>query len=388
MPDHTFDVASLYPRDVPAGPAASRWRGWGSMLVGMGVGAVVGAALALAGVTLGRQVAALDGFIAGLLLGLWPNVVLHEAGHLLAGMMAGMRPIALGIGPFRYERTLAGWRGYRGSALQGIAGFAALLPHGTTGGTRGAQAMMLAGGPMANLLTAAVCLVAASLLDGSPRIEGLLMGVGGGALVLGAANLFPFTVAAGWRSDGRNLLDLARRAPDADLYLALQRVVGLSLAGQRPRDWPASALPAATPDLPPTMLAFSVHMLCLSHTMDRGDAEAASAHARWLAHHWTAAPPGQRPAIATQMGGYAAIIARDGALLSAWRPLCEGGLLDLSPYRAWLDAELALLQDDPALPQRVTQARALLPRVHDAGSARVLEDHIDRLLQRQRTSSH
>ena len=88
------------------------------------------------------------------------------------------------------------------------------------------------------------------------------------------------------------------------------------------------------------------------------------------------------------MGGYAAIIARDGALLSAWRPLCEGGLLDLSPYRAWLDAELALLQDDPALPQRVTQARALLPRVHDAGSARVLEDHIDRLLQRQRTSSH
>ena len=70
---------------------------------------------------------------------------------------------------------------------QGIAGFAALLPHGTTGGTRGAQAMMLAGGPMANLLTAAVCLVAASLLDGSPRIEGLLMGIGAGALVLGAA---------------------------------------------------------------------------------------------------------------------------------------------------------------------------------------------------------
>lgn len=388
MPDHTFDVASLYPRDVPAGTAASRWRGWRSMLFGMGVGAVVGVALALAGVTLGRQVAALDWLVAGLLLGLWPNVVLHEAGHLLAGMMAGMRPIALGIGPFRYERTLAGWRGYRGSALQGIAGFAALLPHGTAGGTRGAQAMMLAGGPMANLLTAAVCLVAASLLDGSPRIDGLLMGAGGGALVLGAANLLPFTVAAGWRSDGRNLLDLARRAPDADLYFALQRVVGLSLAGQRPRDWPASALPAATPDLPPTMLAFSVHMLCLSHTMDRGDAEAASAHARWLADHWTAAPPGQRPAIATQMGGYAAIIARDGALLSAWRPLCEGGLLDLSPYRAWLDAELALLQDDPALPQRVTQARALLPRVHDAGSARVLEDHIDRLLQRQCTSSH
>lgn len=389
MPDQaTIDIASLYPRAAPAAAAASRRRGWRSMLAGFAVGACIGVACAAAGFVVGRQVASMPWFLGGLVLGLWPNVVLHELGHLLAGMAAGMRPIALGIGPFRYERTLAGWRGYRGSAQQGIAGFAALLPHADRGEGRGAQAMMLAGGPLANLLIALACFMAVSALDGSPRLSAGLLGLGGIALVMGAANLLPFTVASGWRSDGRNLLDLVHRAPDADLYLALQRIVGLSLAGHRPRDWPAAALPVATPDLPPTMLATSSHMLCLSHAMDAGDAAASSMHGRWLADHWTATPSGQRPAVATQMGAYAAVIARDAALLAAWRPYCEGGLLDLSPYRAWLDAELALLQEDPSLPGLARHARSLLPRVHDAGSARVLEDHIDRLQHVRSPPSH
>jgi hypothetical protein len=388
MPDHSFDVASLYPRDAPADPAPARAGGWRSMLVGLAAGAVIGVVFAAAGFVVGRHVASMPWFIAGLVLGLWPNVVLHELGHLLTGMAAGMRPIALGIGPFRYERTLAGWRGYRGGTQQGIAGFAALLPHGDAGGGRGAQALMLAGGPLANLLIALACFFTVTRTDGSSGMGSLLLGVGGIALVMGAANLLPFTVASGWRSDGRNLLDLARRALDADLYLALQRVVGLSLAGQRPREWPANALPAATHDLPPTMLATSAHMLCLSQAMDAGDVDASYSHARWLADHWTATPPGQRPAIATQMGAYAAIVARDAALLAAWRPRCEGGLLDLSPYRAWLDAELALLRDDPALPALASQARSLLSRVHDAGSARVLEDHVDRLQRGQIPASH
>src|SRR5690606_12308838 len=149
-------------------------------------------------------------------------------------------------------------------------------------------------------LIALACFIAVPALDGSPRLAALLLGVGGIALVMGVANLLPFTVASGWRSDGRKLLDLARRAPDADLYLSLQRIVGLSLAGHRPREWPAAALPAATPDLPPTMLATSSHMLCLSHAMDSGDAAASSMHARWLADHWTTTPSGQRPAVATQ----------------------------------------------------------------------------------------
>lgn len=377
----TSDTSSLYPDPSSKDVGNTRTRAWRGMLASMVVGGAVGVALASAGFMVGKEVATPGWFLAGLVVGLWPNVILHEAGHLVAGMSAGMRPIALGIGPFRYERTLAGWRGYRGSALQGIAGFATLLPDGNAGAGRGAQAWMLAGGPLANLLAASACFAAAAALEGAPRMAGLLWGVGGIGLVLGVANLVPFTVAAGWRSDGRNLLDIMRRAPDAGLHLALQRVVGLSLAGRRPREWPAGALPAATHDLPPTMLATSAHLLCLSRAMDTEDAAAAYRHARWLAGHWATTPVVQRPAIATQLGGYAAVIARDSALLAAWRPLCEGGLLDLSPYRAWLDAELAFLQDDPGLQERIRQAIALLPRIHDAGSARVLADLLDRLQQ-------
>ncbi len=375
----TLDTAPLYPQTLSATAAARSPRRWRPILASMAAGGIVGAALASAGVLVGRELAAPGWFLAGLLLGLWPNVVLHEAGHLLAGMAAGMRPLALGIGPFRYERTLAGWRAYRGGRLQGASGFASLLPDGDAGAGRGAQVLMLAGGPLANLLVAAACFIAARTFDVTAGAAAFMWGVGGIALVLGVANLVPFTLAAGWRSDGRNLLDLLRRAPDADLHLALQRIIGLSLAGQRPRDWSATALPAATPDLPPTTLATSGHLLCLSRAMDCDDAEAAHAHARWLARHWTTVPTGQRAGIATQMAAFAAVIARDVGLAMAWRPLCEGGLLDLSPYRAWLDAELAFLRSDPDLPELIRKARALLSRVHDAGSARVLEDHLDRL---------
>lgn len=384
----TLDMSPLYPAAPPPDAGRPRTTHWRGTMVSLLVGGAVGVALASTGILVGREVATPGWFLAGLVLGLWPNFVLHEAGHLLAGIAAGLRPVALGIGPFRYERTLAGWRGYRGSALQGIAGFAALLPDGHAGTGRGAQAAMLAGGPLANLLVASICFAAAAALGGFPRTAGLLWGVGGIALVLGVANLVPFTVAAGWRSDGRTLLDIARHAPDADIHLALQRVVGLSLAGQRPRDWPVTALPAATPDLPPTMLTTSAHMLCLSHAMDGADAGTAHAHARWLADHWTALPHAQHPAVATQMGGYAAVIARDADLLAAWRPFCEGGLLDLSPYRAWLDAELALLRHDPRLPELTRQAIALLPRVHDAGSARVLQDMLDRLQHASTPAAH
>ena len=105
--------------------------------------------------------------------------------------------------------------------------------------------------------------------------------------------------------------------------------------------------------------------------------------ARFLAKAHPAIPDGQRQGIALMVATYAAQSAADPGLLSAWRPLCEGGLLDLSASRAWLDAEAAAMADDAASARDfATRARAALPRVHDAGTVAVLQERLDRLESR------
>ena len=149
-------------------------------------------------------------------------------------------------------------------------------------------------------------------------------------------------------------------------------LLALLLAACSPAPEPPGGVAQPAPDARPQSLD-------PAERRAREDAHVEAVRQR-LADAEQAAPPADwtPPAPAAEPRDTAALLAAAQAALDADPP---------DPAAA-LDGFLAVLQDDPALPQRVTQARALLPRVHDAGSARVLEDHIDRLLQRQCTSSH
>ena len=52
--------------------------------------------------------------------------------------------------------------------------------------------------------------------------------------------------------------------------------------------------------------------------------------------------------------------------------------MDLSPYRAWLDAELARLDGDAAaVASHLARAQALLDRIPDAASRLVVGERLD-----------
>ena len=116
------------------------------VLCGLG-GAVIGSLLAMARRGLGGGW--LDAWLAGLpsmqagwvvlftVLMVWPHVLVHEAGHALAGLARGMQPLAFGVGRWRWERSLDRWRLRRASHVRGISGFAILLPRGARGSQRG-----------------------------------------------------------------------------------------------------------------------------------------------------------------------------------------------------------------------------------------------------------
>lgn len=315
--------------------------------------------------------------LVGAFLSLWPHIVLHEAGHAVAGLWRGMHAIAFGVGPFRAERGSDDrWRWRHGGGIRGIGGFAALLPREGRGLSRLDQTVFLLGGPLANLATAALCVSLVLWLPMPVWWAAAGLGVAICALMMGLGNLVPMH-REGWRSDGQGLLDLARRTPDAALQLQVNQLMALSLANVRPRDWPAASIPSIDPGIACTGLQLTARLLRLAHASDRRDADAARPEAEALAAAFSKAPAAFQPSIAVTLASHAALLVGDRALLAAWRPHCEGGLMDLSPYRAWLDAEIAWLDGDMvSLAAHVKQARELADRVPDAASREVFEERL------------
>ncbi|NYZ61845.1 site-2 protease family protein [Luteimonas deserti] len=348
------------------------------------VGAAVGVGLARVGVPAldavpPREALAL---LAGFLVSLWPHIVLHEAGHAVAGVMRGMQAIAFGVGPLRAERGGdARWRWRHGGGIAGIGGFAALLPRAERGHSPLDQAVFLLGGPAANLATAAIFAAVATWAPLSALPAAACTGIALAAALLGLGNLVPLH-RQGWRSDGRGLLDLVRGTPDAALQVQINQLVALGLAGVRPRDWPEASMPAMDEAVASSGLQSSGRMLRLSRAVDRRDAEAAWPDALALTAGFAAAPAVVQGAIAVSLASHAALLVRDRALVSAWRLHCHGGLMDLSPYRAWLDAEIAGLDGDTtAVATHVGHARALADRIPDTASRRVFDERLDALLE-------
>jgi len=90
--------------------------------------------------------------------------------------------------------------------------------------------------------------------------------------------------------------------------------------------------------------------------------------------------PALRPHVAVALAGHAARSLREPELLAAWRPLCEGGITDLSLLRAWLDAELAAGSGDAeAGCAAVAAARDRLDHAPDPVTALLLREYLDEL---------
>src|SRR5690554_5353938 len=198
----------------------------------------LGAAFGYAATALSWEISGMQwlvGTLAFIFAG-WLNLILHEAGHALAGIAFGQRAYAFGIGPWRLERGQAGWHVRKGGAISGVGGFAALAPRAGRAGSRRDMVAFLLGGPFANLLTGAAGLALLHCWQPPALLAAALVGAVLSALLLGVVNLLPFR-SKGWYSDGLNLLHLLRNNASARARIQSTQLLGLSLAGVRPRDW-------------------------------------------------------------------------------------------------------------------------------------------------------
>lgn len=344
----------------------------------------LGAAFGCAAAALSWEISGMQwlvGTLAFIFAG-WLNLILHEAGHALAGIAFGQRAYAFGIGPWRLERGQAGWHVRKGGAISGVGGFAALAPRAGRAGSRRDMVAFLLGGPFANLLTGAAGLALLHCWQPPALLAAALVGAVLSALLMGVINLLPFR-SKGWYSDGLNLLYLLRNNASARARIQMTQLLGLSLAGVRPRDWPLQLLPDTDIEDGDPALVSGLLALHLVRAIDQDEREAADLLAQRLVPMLYDVPEAMRAALAVNIAFHIVCFRPDAELLAAWLPHCEGGLLDVSAQRELLRAEQRLLLgDDAAAAEYLARASDSMHRVQDAGSAQMLADRIQVLRAR------
>ncbi|RPJ57133.1 MAG: hypothetical protein EHM23_21530 [Acidobacteria bacterium] len=151
-------------------------------------------------------------------------VVVHEGGHILAGITAGFRFKSIRLGPLKFDRV--GGLSFLRDLVNPFAGVATVVPT-TTERLVPRGIAMLAGGPGANILSG--CLVL--LLPFSHGFLSWLFIVQ--SIGNGLSDLLPYRSKLGV-SDGTFLWALVRDRSRAERWLALMRLSSDSMEGVLP----------------------------------------------------------------------------------------------------------------------------------------------------------
>lgn len=169
-------------------------------------------------------------------------ILAHEMGHVIGGKLAGLRFLFVIAGPLKVTRTERGlsWQVNRSLALMG--GLACCVPRDPKQ-FLSAMKPMIAGGPLASFVLAAVCYLLSGYVDALPLSASwlllasrLLNGTALMSFFIGLVTLYPGT-SGSLKTDGRQLIELFKSNPHAQRQNLVRLLVGQSLAGIRPSEW-------------------------------------------------------------------------------------------------------------------------------------------------------
>ena len=281
----------------------------------------------------------------------------HEGGHWLGARWDGLtvllvRVLAVEIQPMRRGLRV---RWSRQKRLRGLGGYVFCADAVPPRGPR-ARIRMVALGPGANLLLAALAALVALLCIDSPPAFGIALGMASSNLSMGLANLVP--TLRPMPSDGARLFMAWRGADESGPAFAYARLLALSVAGV-----PAEALPEA--DLASLeQQPMPMPLVALSYRLDRtqavGDWAAATAMQAQLEALLTAHPQAR-----TECAAVVALLRGELAFSQAMASGRADGLDAVLNNRevAWYS---------PTLPARCRALQALFSG-DEAGAERELE---------------
>lgn len=203
---------------------------------------------------------------------LYAGIALHEAGHLVAGRLGGMRPGGIAIGGFLFHKSGRNWVyrfDYRRILSGGIA-----KPLPPKGEIRVAPfAWMVAGGPLTNAALAGASAVWMGYA-GESALAGTCFWMN---ILLVVFSAWPYSVDAN-KSDGARILLLLRRPAEARAWIALLMILTEEASGALPREWDGELCDLALAPAPGAPESSYVELLAYYRSLDRGADEEALGH--------------------------------------------------------------------------------------------------------------
>ena len=201
------------------------------------------------------------------LLSFFGSLVVHEAGHLLAGKLTGFERVLVKLGPLQFKSR--NFHQGLGSEQVFVMGHSVMKPKG---GEQLPQRLfyLVLGGPLANVFLPVFLEIILYLVP--PRSSAAyLLGAftihvfSALSVLAGISSLLPDTDSNGEFSDGARLLMLARDDVQAARWLAILQLQVALNSGIHPRHWDESLVARAAADK---------------------DETADAAIANWLAYQW------------------------------------------------------------------------------------------------------
>jgi hypothetical protein len=329
-------------------------------------------------------------------VGLLLIVAIHEAGHSLAGALAGFRLQHVSVGPLKLQRTPAGWKARR-SQNEFFAG----MSHGVPGPAlqeaplrmvRRGRAIRIAGGAAANVLTGLLALGLGVLLAGETGgIAANMFGVA--SLVMGGINLIPFRTGSGLITDGARLGPLLRGTPEANRDVALATVRAEAYGGTRPSEWTPRWVERMLTPRDHGMTDGSTRMLAYRHALDAGRTEEARDHLAEALHLLDRLPEAQHGGLMVEAAYVEAVHRGDAEQARAWLERAGGGKgasIPGVPSCATGRAEAAVLLaegDHAGAQRRIDDAYSALGEHPVPGTAVAEEAWLDDLARRVPSAS-
>ncbi|HVW09387.1 MAG TPA: hypothetical protein VHC90_12435 [Bryobacteraceae bacterium] len=250
------------------------------------------------------------------ILALHVMILLHECGHLVAGMLAGLPPGGMRVGCFALIRSGDRWI-FRFEPRRFLSGMAIPLPP-EGGAPVSSLIWMVAGGPLASVAVMAVCWAAwLKYGDGNRDWIGSVWWAAFACL----SCLIPMSNGL-MKSDISRLWMFWRHPDETESWVALVAVNAENLRGVRPRDWmPSLAGKMSARDPKDRSIQAELFLYC--RCWDEGDFEGALQHLETCLALSGRAGKGVRKALFFEAAAASAFRRRDAAHARTWRERAE-----------------------------------------------------------------
>ncbi len=214
----------------------------------------------------------------------YTHIFMHELGHILGGLLVGMKPYLFAVKRFALYRTASGWRIQLNAnigAAGGVAG--SFLPNANT--SRWREFIKIASAPFMDLFLGLLLAILVFTNTNHNPVQATWHGdlrffleVWAGFSLAAFSYIFSPREFDGYMNDGLRLKRLLQGGANVVQEIGLMNLFYTSFAGNRPKSWHETWVKAALSGTENNIFDLDAQILAYYHALDKNEIETARQH--------------------------------------------------------------------------------------------------------------